>query len=82
MSTTPLIHKNEIIFYQEKHHVKRPFTEEYRKILDDFGIEYDKRYIFHELELDASLRDATIAHGVTNSTERCIPNGMQKVDCN
>jgi hypothetical protein len=62
---------------QEKHHVKRTFIEEYRKILDDFGIDYDKRYIFHEIEQDASLQDAIddITH---SSTERSIPNGMQK----
>jgi REP element-mobilizing transposase RayT len=30
---------------QERHHTKCTFMEEYKKILDDFGIEYDKRYI-------------------------------------
>jgi len=60
---------------QEKHHAQKTFTEEYRKILDNFGIEYDNRYIFHEIEQDASLRDAVI--DVSNhSTERSIPNGM------
>jgi len=62
---------------QEKRHAKKTFTEEYRKILDDFGIEYDKRYIFHEIEQDASLRDANAVGGAIGSTERCIPNGMQ-----
>jgi REP element-mobilizing transposase RayT len=62
---------------QEKHHSKRTFIEEYRKILDDFGVEYDERYIFHEIEQDASLRDAV--DDVTNSsTERCNPNGLPK----
>ena len=61
---------------QEKHHAKRIFTEEYRKILDDFGVEYNDRYIFHEIEEDASLRDA---NDITTdfSTERGIPNGIQ-----
>jgi len=35
---------------QENHHVKRSFTDEFRKILDNFGIEYDNRYIFHEIK--------------------------------
>ena len=35
---------------QEKHHSRQTFTEEHRKILDNFGIEYDNRYIFHEIE--------------------------------
>ena len=43
---------------QETHHKKRSFLEEYRKILDDFGVEYDQRYLFHDIEEDASLRDA------------------------
>uniref|UniRef100_A0AB33JKE5 IS200/IS605 family transposase n=4 Tax=unclassified Prevotella TaxID=2638335 RepID=A0AB33JKE5_9BACT len=30
---------------QKEHHKKVSFTEEYRKLLDDFGIEYDERYI-------------------------------------
>ena len=64
---------------QEEHHAKQSFTEEYRKILDNFGVEYDKRYIFHEIEPDASLRDAI--DDVTNSsTERNIPDGMCEPD--
>jgi REP element-mobilizing transposase RayT len=31
---------------QETHHKKRIFTEEYKKILNDFGLKYDERYIF------------------------------------
>jgi len=34
---------------QEKHHAKTSFVEEYKKILDDLGIEYDDRYIFHNI---------------------------------
>jgi putative transposase len=33
---------------QEVHHRKKTFIEEYKKILNDFGIEYDERYIFKE----------------------------------
>jgi len=40
---------------QEKHHTKKSFIEEYKKILNDFGVEYDPQYIFHEIEKDASL---------------------------
>ncbi len=35
---------------QERHHRKRTFLEEYRKILDDFGIEYNERYLFKPIE--------------------------------
>ena len=35
---------------QDKHHAKKGFLEEYRKILDDLGVEYDQRDIFHEIE--------------------------------
>jgi len=55
---------------QAKHHAKYTFVEEYKKFLDKFGIKYDERYIFHEIEhdtptpKDASLRDAEIKqHG-------------------
>jgi REP element-mobilizing transposase RayT len=45
---------------QEKHHEKRSFVEEYKKILDELGIEYDERYIFHDVSdgADAPLRGA------------------------
>ncbi|SHO63848.1 IS200/IS605 family transposase [Algoriphagus zhangzhouensis] len=31
---------------QKNHHLKTPFTEEYTKILNDLGVEYDPKYIF------------------------------------
>ena len=31
---------------QKKHHLKKTFIDEYSKILIDFGIAYDERYIF------------------------------------
>ncbi|GHV47756.1 IS200/IS605 family transposase [Bacteroidia bacterium] len=34
---------------QDTHHAKRTFMEEYRKILDDFGINYDEQYLFVEV---------------------------------
>ena len=34
---------------QETHHAKHTFIEEYKKILNDFGIEYDERYIFKKV---------------------------------
>jgi putative transposase len=36
------------IHHQQEHHHKVTFMEEYRKMLDSFGVEYDARYIFHE----------------------------------
>ena len=35
---------------QEKHHKKKTFIEEYKKILKDFGLEYDEQYIFKQVE--------------------------------
>ncbi len=35
---------------QEEHHKTKTFIDEYRKILNDFGIDYDERYIFKPLE--------------------------------
>ena len=31
---------------QKKHHEEKPFIEEYIQLLQEFGIEYDERYIF------------------------------------
>ncbi len=35
---------------QEEHHRRITFIEEYRKILTDFNIEFDERYIFKPIE--------------------------------
>jgi REP element-mobilizing transposase RayT len=35
---------------QEIHHKKRTFVEEYKKILIDFGLECDERFIFKPIE--------------------------------
>ncbi len=34
------------IVTQEEHHKKKTFLEEYKKILNDFDLEYNERYIF------------------------------------
>ncbi len=34
------------ILNQEEHHKKITFLDEYRKMLQDFGVAYDERYIF------------------------------------
>ncbi|MCE7058014.1 IS200/IS605 family transposase [Algoriphagus sp. AGSA1] len=34
---------------QEEHHSKKTFNEEYKSILDAFDLEWDEKYIFHEL---------------------------------
>jgi putative transposase len=34
---------------QEEHHKTRSFREEYEDMLEKFGVEYDKQYIFKEL---------------------------------
>jgi putative transposase len=35
---------------QQEHHRKKTFREEYRALLEEFGIEFDERYIFKNLE--------------------------------
>ena len=35
---------------QEHHHQKRKFLDEYKKILKDFDLEYDEKYIFKAIE--------------------------------
>ena len=35
---------------QEKHHYKKTFLEEYVEILEEFGISFDERYLFHKIE--------------------------------
>ena len=35
---------------QKIHHAKETFLEEYQDLLVEFGVEYDERYIFKELE--------------------------------
>lgn len=34
---------------QEKHHKQQTFLNEYKKILVEFGLEYDEKYIFKEV---------------------------------
>ena len=35
---------------QQKHHAKKSFRDEYIKLLENFGVEYDPRYIFKTSE--------------------------------
>jgi REP element-mobilizing transposase RayT len=35
---------------QEAHHKKSSFAEEYKKMLEDFGLEYDERYALKQVE--------------------------------
>jgi REP element-mobilizing transposase RayT len=35
---------------QETHHLKKSFLQEYRELLNEFNVEYDERYLFHEIE--------------------------------
>lgn len=34
---------------QEEHHKKESFHDEYIRLLNEFGIEYDEQYLFHDL---------------------------------
>jgi len=48
-SKSQLPQVNKYIQNQEVHHVKKSFIEEYKSILDVFGLEWDEKYIFHDL---------------------------------
>lgn len=37
------------IMNQQEHHKKRSFKDEYLKMLSDFGVDYNEKYIFHDL---------------------------------
>ena len=37
------------VLNQKKHHRKISFREEYIKMLKDYGVDYDEKYIFHDL---------------------------------
>ncbi len=38
------------VLNQETHHSRKSFLEEYREMLEKFGVAYDEKYIFKELE--------------------------------
>ncbi len=40
----------EYIINQKKHHAKMTFMQEYVALLEKFGVQYDKRYVFMEIE--------------------------------
>ena len=44
------------IHNQEEHHKKQSFIKEYKKILIEFGIEYDERYIFNPVDFLPTYR--------------------------
>ena len=47
---------NRVVTYvqnQQEHHHKTTFREEYLKILNDFSVNYDARYLFTWIEADA-----------------------------
>lgn len=35
---------------QKNHHKKVSFIEEYKRVLDDFGVSFDEKYIFKQIE--------------------------------
>ena len=35
---------------QQKHHARKSFRDEYTELLEKFGVEYDRRYIFKSLD--------------------------------
>jgi len=37
------------IIHQKQHHTKKTFREEYLDMLRDYAVDYDEKYIFHDL---------------------------------
>jgi len=35
---------------QQEHHAKKSFRDEYTELLEKFGVEFDRRYIFKSLD--------------------------------
>jgi REP element-mobilizing transposase RayT len=44
------------IMHQEEHHRKKTFREEYLRMLQDYEIEHDARYLFHDLLEETNMR--------------------------
>ena len=49
-SKSQLVQVANYISNQKEHHKKHTFLDEYKKILQDFGIEYDEKYIFKKID--------------------------------
>ena len=43
------------ILNQKEHHRKKSFKEEYLELLNEFEVEYDKRYLFDWIDYDENL---------------------------
>lgn len=48
MSQLPIVIR--YIQNQELHHQQKNFHQEYKSLLEEFGVEYDDRYLFHSIE--------------------------------
>jgi hypothetical protein len=45
---------------QRIHHSSKTFSEEYIEMLNEFGVEYDDRYIFKPVDIDYIVPDGTL----------------------
>jgi putative transposase len=45
---------------QKMHHSKKTFSEEYIEMLNEFGVEYDSRYVFTPVDIDYIVPDGTL----------------------
>lgn len=45
---------------QKMHHSGKTFSEEYIEMLNEFGVEYDGRYVFTPVDIDYIVPDGTI----------------------
>ena len=47
------------IDYQKIHHARKPFSEEYIELLNDFSVDYNNRYLFTPVDIDYNVPDGT-----------------------
>jgi putative transposase len=45
---------------QKMHHDRKTFSEEYIEMLNEFGVEYDSRYVFTPVDIDYIVPDGTM----------------------
>jgi putative transposase len=45
---------------QKMHHDRKTFSEQYIEMLNEFGVEYDSRYVFTPVDIDYIVPDGTM----------------------
>jgi REP element-mobilizing transposase RayT len=59
-SKSEIFKVSDYIDNQKMHHSRKNFSEEYTEMLNDFGVDYDCRYVFTPVDIDYSVPDGTL----------------------